>query len=416
MDKKDEIGDPLCCCEYIDAKGERSHLLAMFCDCEDLDESCDRLFTGRTIGRARLASVKETILDRVRIPTFLGQGAQRIDDLLDMSALLPLIAIPCWLYVASWCLEYTVYSFMIVPLSAILYSLRILRRKQRTKFFMSVTLVSIFTLFSSFVILVTDATVIELACVSMNLLLFFGAFASTKVAPGFVKCRQESSGTSCQRDEEETKGQASSRLTHLHKSNERGPPIGQNKEKEEQLTNQMQGSSDWCAACLIVKPARAGHCKICDRCVHRLDHHCVWLDVCIGRDNHRSFIVTLILFVVGGFWGVLRGSYYLFEVTHDEASFYGILEIIYYDPELAIIFVCILYGAVVCPAVMALLLKQCFLITHNWTYRERKLLPRQPGGKERLLELDHGFVNNWINFITKKGDMYGTGDTCTRVV
>jgi len=34
--------DPLCCCEYIDRHGGRSHMAACCCDCEDLDEACDR--------------------------------------------------------------------------------------------------------------------------------------------------------------------------------------------------------------------------------------------------------------------------------------------------------------------------------------------------------------------------------------
>lgn len=34
--------EPLCCCEYVDRRGERNHLAACCCDCEELDESCDR--------------------------------------------------------------------------------------------------------------------------------------------------------------------------------------------------------------------------------------------------------------------------------------------------------------------------------------------------------------------------------------
>lgn len=34
--------DPLCCCEYINRHGGRSHMAACCCDCEDLDEACDR--------------------------------------------------------------------------------------------------------------------------------------------------------------------------------------------------------------------------------------------------------------------------------------------------------------------------------------------------------------------------------------
>ena len=35
--------EPLCCCEYENEEGERSHILACCCDCQALDETCDRL-------------------------------------------------------------------------------------------------------------------------------------------------------------------------------------------------------------------------------------------------------------------------------------------------------------------------------------------------------------------------------------
>lgn len=34
--------EPLCCCEYVDRRGRRNHLAACCCDCEELDDGCDR--------------------------------------------------------------------------------------------------------------------------------------------------------------------------------------------------------------------------------------------------------------------------------------------------------------------------------------------------------------------------------------
>lgn len=45
-----------------------------------------------------------------------------------------------------------------------------------------------------------------------------------------------------------------------------------------------------CEICRLDQiPYRAKHCKECNRCVRKFDHHCFWIGGCVGELNHRSF-------------------------------------------------------------------------------------------------------------------------------
>ncbi|KAI9476421.1 MAG: DHHC palmitoyltransferase-domain-containing protein [Benjaminiella poitrasii] len=60
----------------------------------------------------------------------------------------------------------------------------------------------------------------------------------------------------------------------------------------------------YCDTCKLYRPPRASHCKQCDNCVEFEDHHCAWLNNCIGKRNYRSFVLAIycfiLLWLVGG--------------------------------------------------------------------------------------------------------------------
>lgn len=52
------------------------------------------------------------------------------------------------------------------------------------------------------------------------------------------------------------------------------------------------------------QPLRARHCRDCRRCVRRYDHHCPWMENCVGERNHPLFLAYLALQLVVLLWGL----------------------------------------------------------------------------------------------------------------
>jgi hypothetical protein len=46
-----------------------------------------------------------------------------------------------------------------------------------------------------------------------------------------------------------------------------------------------------CNICDCVKPPRTHHCRKCDRCVIRMDHHCPWVGNCVGSRTFKPFLL-----------------------------------------------------------------------------------------------------------------------------
>lgn len=49
-----------------------------------------------------------------------------------------------------------------------------------------------------------------------------------------------------------------------------------------------------CKFCKEIKPLRTHHCSLCGFCVIKMDHHCPWINNCIGQNNHRYFLLFLL--------------------------------------------------------------------------------------------------------------------------
>ncbi len=81
-----------------------------------------------------------------------------------------------------------------------------------------------------------------------------------------------------------------------------------------------------CTTCNLPRPSRAKHCPACGVCVARFDHHCMWINGCVGARNLRWFLLFLganvLLFGYGVYAGVCtmlaRGG-----VVYDKGVLHG---------------------------------------------------------------------------------------------
>lgn len=60
-----------------------------------------------------------------------------------------------------------------------------------------------------------------------------------------------------------------------------------------------------CISCLAFASANSKHCNTCKRCVNGFDHHCKWINNCIGIQNYKYFIALILSFECYFLYGVV---------------------------------------------------------------------------------------------------------------
>jgi len=89
-------------------------------------------------------------------------------------------------------------------------------------------------------------------------------------------------------------------------------------EEEDLEHNPFHCQGKKCLTCHNFKPLRAHHCSICDICVLRMDHHCPWINNCVGHYNQRYFLLMIFYVLFGTVFFVLSGLPFFFASSYQE--------------------------------------------------------------------------------------------------
>ncbi|KAK9718894.1 DHHC palmitoyltransferase [Popillia japonica] len=117
----------------------------------------------------------------------------------------------------------------------------------------------------------------------------------------------------------------------------------------------INGSVRYCEKCRLIKPDRAHHCSVCGICILKMDHHCPWVNNCIGFTNYKFFVLFLGYALIYCIYVALTTMQYVIKLWHG-----GRFHILF------LFFVALMFAI----SLVSLFCYHCYLVLHNRTTLE----------------------------------------------
>ncbi|XP_051466599.1 palmitoyltransferase ZDHHC3 isoform X2 [Apus apus] len=108
-----------------------------------------------------------------------------------------------------------------------------------------------------------------------------------------------------------------------------------------------------CPKCCSIKPDRAHHCSVCKRCIRKMDHHCPWVNNCVGENNQKYFVLfTMYIALISLHALIMVGFHFLycFEEDWTKCSSFSppttviLLILLCFEALLFLIFTSVMFG------------------------------------------------------------------------
>ena len=172
-----------------------------------------------------------------------------------------------------------------------------------------------------------------------------------------------------------------------------------------------------CKKCVAWKPERTHHCSVCQRCVLRMDHHCVWVANCVGARNYKFFLQFLVYTFIGTTFDAicLLSDFVQFFKDVEESESAGSTspqerdELRQHGGAMTVVFVAFVMNVAFAASLLGFIVMHGNLVLANMTtiemYEKKKTLPWKydKGRWENFKEIFGDNVFSWLlPFHTKR--------------